>query len=177
MDIRYSYRIEDFEEVAEVADKLVPRRRAIRFGLVWVGVLLLIAPFLAGPGLLHPDPFLLGMSVFAVVMISCGVLQTPRRVARKYYAAAIDGTDYEASINEDAITTKSPTGYSVLQWTAFSKVIAGQNAIGLVDKTIMYVFPRRAFTPEEWDKFLSLLRQHVPVWDGPERSVRLHSSQ
>ena len=76
-------------------------------------------------------------------MISCGVLQNPRRVARKYYAAAIDGTEYEASINEDAITTKSSTGYSVLQWTAFSKVIEGQNAIGLVDKTIMYVFPRR----------------------------------
>ncbi len=177
MDIRYSYRIEDFEEVAEVADKLVPRRRAIRFGLVCVGVLSLIAPFLAGSGLLHPDPFLLGMSVFAVVMISCGVLQTPRRVARKYYAAAIDGSEYEASINEDAITTKSSTGHSVLQWTAFSGVIAGQNTIGLVDKTIMYVFPRRAFNQEEWDKFLSLLRQHVPVWDRPVRSVRLHSPQ
>lgn len=169
MDVQYSYRIEDFEEVA---DKLVPRRHAVRFGLVCAGVLLLIAPFLVGPSLLHPDPFLLGMSVF--VMISCGVLQNPRRVARKYYAAAIDGTEYEASINEDAITTKSSTGYSVLQWTAFSKVIEGQNAIGLVDKTIMYVFPRRAFTPQEWDKFLSFLRQHVPVWDGPVRSVRLH---
>jgi len=177
MDIRYSYRIEDFEEVAEVADKLVPRRHAIRFGLVCVGVLLLIAPFLAGPGLVHPDPFLLGLSVFAVVMISCGVLQNPRRVARKCYAAAIDGTEYEARINEDAITTKSSTGHSVQQWTAFSGVIAGQNTIGLVDKTIMYVFPRRAFNQEEWDKFLSLLRQHVPVWDRPVRSVRLHSPQ
>jgi hypothetical protein len=67
---------------------------------------------------------------------------------------------------EDAITTKSSTGHSVLQWTAFSKVMEGQNAIGLVDKTIMYVFPRRAFSSQEWDKFFSLLRQHVPVWDG-----------
>jgi hypothetical protein len=33
MDVRYSYRIEDFEEVAEVAYKLIPRRRAIRFAL------------------------------------------------------------------------------------------------------------------------------------------------
>ena len=171
MDVRYSYRIEDFEELAEVADKLVPRRRAIRLGLICVGVLLLIAPFLAGQSLLHPDPFLLGLSAFAVAMIACGV-QSPRRVARKQYAAMIDGTEYEASIKEDAITTKSSTGHSVLQWAAFSSVIQGQNALGIVDKAMMYVFPRRAFTQDQWAEFLSLLRQHVSVWDGPVRSIR-----
>jgi hypothetical protein len=31
MDIRYSYRMEDFEEIVEVADNLAPRRRAVRF--------------------------------------------------------------------------------------------------------------------------------------------------
>jgi len=172
MDIRYSHRIEDFEEAAGVADKLVPRRRAIRFGLVCAGVLLLVAPFLASPGLVHPDPFLLGLSVFSIAMIACG-LQNPRRFARKQYAAMIDGTEYEASINEDAITTRSPTGYSVVQWAAFSRVIQGENAVGIVDKAMMYVLPRRAFTQDQWAEFLSLLRQHVPVWDGPVRSIRL----
>jgi hypothetical protein len=172
MDIRYSHKIEDFEELAEVTDKLVPRRRATRFALVCVGVLLLIAPFLAGPGLVHPDPFLLGLSVFSIAVIACG-LHSPRRFARKQYAAMIDGTEYEASISEEAIATRSSTGHSVLQWAAFSRVIQGQNAVGVVYKAMMYVFPRRAFTQDQWAEFLSLLRRNVPVWDGPVRSIRL----
>lgn len=176
MEIRYSHKLEDFEEVAEVADKLVPRRRAVRFGLICVGVLLLVAPFLASPGLVHPDPFLLGLSVFGIAMIACG-LQSPRRLARKQYAAMIDGSEYEATINEDAMTTKSSTGHSVIQWAAFSRVIQSENAVGIVDKAMMYVIPRRAFTEDQWVEFLSLLRQHVPVWDGPVRSIRLLSPQ
>jgi hypothetical protein len=57
MDIRYSYKTEDFEEIAEVVNKLAPRRHVIRLALVCVGVLLLIAPFLTGSGPSHPDPF------------------------------------------------------------------------------------------------------------------------
>src|SRR5258708_5032682 len=165
MDIRYSYKIEDFEEIAEVADKLAPRRHAIRFGLVCVGALLLIAPFLTGGGPSHPDPFLLGMSPFGVCMILCGILQNPRRVARKYYAPEVEGTEYEATIKQDGITTTSPTGRSELRWTAFSRVIEGKNALGLVEKTTMYVLPKRAFSQEQWADFISLIREHVPVWD------------
>jgi YcxB-like protein len=173
MDVRYSFKIEDFEEIAEVADKLAPRRHAIRFSLVCVGVLLLIAPFLAGTDFLHPDRFLLGMCPFAFWLIACVILQNPHRVARKYYAAEVDGSECEASVNEDGITTKSSTSQVVLRWTAFSRVIQGQNAIALVEKTIMFVFPKRAFSQEQWDQFLSLLRQHVPVWDGTNRRISL----
>ena len=34
MEVRYSLKIEDFEEIAGVADKLSPRLHAIRFPLV-----------------------------------------------------------------------------------------------------------------------------------------------
>lgn len=173
MDVKYSFKIEDFEEIVEVADKLSPQRRAIRFALVCVGVLLLVAPFLAGADFLHPDRFLLGMYPFAFWLIACGILQNPRRLARKYYAAEVDGTECETSINEDGITTKSSTSQVVLRWPAFSRVIEGQNAIALVEKTIMFVFPRRAFSQEQWDQFLSLLRQHVPVRDGTKRRISL----
>src|ERR1700724_3747683 len=113
MDIRYSYKIKNFEEIAEAADKLAPRRHAIRFALVCVGMLLLIAPFLTSSGPSHPNPFLLGMSPFGVCVILCGVLQNPRRAARKYYAPEIQkGMEYEATIKQDGITTTSPTGRS-----------------------------------------------------------------
>jgi len=173
MDIRYSYKIEDFEEIVEVADKLAPRRHAIRFGLVCVGVLLLIAPFITSSGPLHPDLFLLGMSPFGVCMILCVVLQNPRRVARKYYAPEVQDLEYQATIAQDGITTTSPTGRSELRWAAFSRVIEGKDALAVVEKTTMYVFPRRAFSEQQWAEFIALLREHVPVWDGKTRSIRL----
>jgi hypothetical protein len=129
--------------------------RAIRFELVCAGVLLLVAPFLASPGLVHPDPFLVGLSVFGIAMIAYG-FQSPRGLARKQYAAMIDGSEYEASINEEAMTTRSSTGYSVIQGAAFSRVIQSENAVGIVDKAMMYVMPRRAFTQDQWAEFLSL---------------------
>jgi hypothetical protein len=172
MNIRYSFKIEDFEEISEVADKLSPRRRRIRFALVFTGVLLLVAPFLTGSGPSHPDQFLLGMGPLAICLIVWG-LQNPRRVARKYYAPEIDGIEHEATITQDGITTTSPTCRMQFQWTAFGRMIEGKNGVALIDKTIMYVFPRRAFNPEEWTDFLSLLQEHIPVWDGSTRSIRL----
>ena len=55
----------------------------------------------------------------------------------------------------------------------FLKSHRGGNALALVDKTTMYVFPRRAFSQEQWAEYISLVRQHVPVWDGAYRSIRL----
>ena len=173
MDIRYSHKIEDFEEIVEVADKLAPRRHAIRFALVCVGVLLLIAPFLAGSGPLHPDRFLLGMSPYGISMIACAILQNPRRRARRYYAPEIKGTEYEATINQNGITTASPTDRAEFKWAAFSSVIEGENVLALVVTTTMYVFPRRAFSHEQWADFISLLRKHVPVWNGQTRTILL----
>jgi hypothetical protein len=69
MDVRYAFKIEDFQEIAEVADKFTPRRHATRFALVCVGVLMLIAPFLAGTDFLHPARILLGMYPFAFWLI------------------------------------------------------------------------------------------------------------
>ncbi len=172
MKVRYSYKIEDFEEICEVADNLSPRRRRIRFGLVFVGILLFLVPFLTSSGPSQPDKFLLGMSPFGVVLIVCG-LRNPRRVARKYYGPEVDGREFEVTIDEGGITTTSSTARTEFQWTAFTRVIEGPNAVALVERTVMYLFPKRAFTSEQWGEFLTRLREHVPVWDANTRSVRL----
>jgi|HubBroStandDraft_6_1064221.scaffolds.fasta_scaffold451383_3 hypothetical protein len=54
----------------------------------------------------------------------------------------------------------------------FLKSHRGGNALALVDKTTMYVFPRRAFSQEQWAEYISLVRERVPVWDGAYRSIR-----
>jgi YcxB-like protein len=69
--------------------------------------------------------------------------------------------------------TVSPLAESELKWAAFSRLIEGQTAIALVVDGIMYVLPKRAFSKEQLDGFMELLRRHVPVWDAKVRSVRL----
>lgn len=172
IDVRYSFKIEDFVEILEVADKLSPRPRRIRFGAKFVAGLLLVAPFLTSSGPSHPDQFLLGMSATAIFLLGWGLV-TPKQIARKYYDKQIDGTEYEASITENGIRTISPTSRAEFQWGAFSKVIEGTNQVALIDKTIMYVFPKRAFSPEQWTKFINLLHKHIPVWDTDIRTIRL----
>jgi len=120
IDVRYWFKIEDFVEVLEVADKPSPRPRRIRFGAKFVACLLLVAPFLTSSGPSHPDQFLLGMSATAIFLLGWGLV-TPKRIARKYYDKQIDGTEYEASITADGIRTISPTSRAEFQWGAFSK--------------------------------------------------------
>jgi len=170
--VRYTFKIEDFVEICEVADKLRPRSRQIRFGAKCLAGILLVTPFLTTSGPSHPDQFLLGMSSSAFFLLMWGLL-TPQRVARKYYAQEIDGTEYEVIITEAGLTTIAPTSRAEFQWNAFPRAFEGTNQVALIDKTIMYVFPRRAFSPEQWTDFINLLHKHIPVWDAEIRTIRL----
>jgi hypothetical protein len=51
--------------------------------------------------------------------------------------------------------------------------IEGANQVALIDTTIMYGLPKRAFSPEQWTKFINLLHKHIPVWDADIRTIRL----
>jgi len=132
----------------------------------------MIAPFVTGGGITHPDQFLLGMGPFALCFFVWG-FQSPRHRARKVYADAITGMEYEATITEDGITTVSSVARGELKWAAFSRVIEGNDATALVSDAVMYVFPKRAFSPEQLEAFKKLTSAHVPVWDGKNRTVRL----
>ena len=172
MQVHHSYRIEDFEDICVTADRLVPRLHRIRFASVIARCLLIGAPFLTGAGVTHPDRVLLGMSPFGFCFLVCG-LQSPRRKARKVYACAVTGMEYDATITDDAIITVSPVARGELKWEAFSRVIEGDDAFALVTDAVMYLFPKRAFAPDQLKEFKSLISKHVPVWDGKSRTIKL----
>jgi hypothetical protein len=160
MNVRYSYRLEDCEDINEAADRSLPRARRVRFMSLIAGALLLCAPFLAGRGVSHPDQFLLGMSPVAICLVLWG-LQSPKKSAKKFYAKAINGTEYQAVITDEGITTLSPTVRTELKWAAFSQIIEGENTMALVYEAVMYLFPRRAFNLEQWDEFLEQVHARV----------------
>ena len=58
----------------------------------------------------------------------------------------------------------SPVGRGEMKWETFQRVIEGHEAIVLVADTVMYVFPKRAFTSTELEEFKELIAAHVPVW-------------
>jgi len=170
--IHYTFRIEDFEDICDANENLTPSIRRIRFASMLAGILLSVSPFLAAPGLWPPDKFLLGVEPIAFILFACG-LQNARRRARKFYAAAVTEKEYEAIIGSEGITTSSPVGRGEMKWEAFQRVIEGDGAIGLVADAMMYVFPKRAFTPTELEEFKQLMAAHVPVWDRKTRTIRL----
>ena len=173
MKIRYTFRIEDFEDLCVTAERLTPHVRRIKFAAVMAGWLLSVAPFLAAPGLWPPDKFLLGMEPMALCLVACG-LQNVRRTRQKFYAAAVTDKDYEADISEGGVMTMCRVGRSELKWEALPESYRRRrrNSPGL-SYAAMYVFPKRAFTAEQLDEFKKLIASHVPVRDGKTRTIRL----
>jgi hypothetical protein len=161
MKIHYSYRREDFEDISEVADKARPKNRRIRIAYILLGVWILILPFLAAWSLRHPDWSLWPIYPVALFLICMG-LQTPKRIARRQYSSAVPRYAYDAEISENGIVTSSPSVRTELRWEAFSRCIGGNNVVGLVCEAVMYLFPRRAFTKEQWTEFMRLIAEHVP---------------
>jgi len=158
--VRYAYRMGDFEGINESAYQLNPGVQRRRIGAFLVGILVLILPFLAGRDFRHPEPFLLGMAPFAFCLLWWG-LHGPRRIARKTYADAVNGTEYQATITDEGITTLSPTVKTELKWAAFSSHIESDDAMALIYESVMYIFPKRAFQPDQWVSFQNLVSQHV----------------
>jgi hypothetical protein len=170
--VKYVHRMEDFEDACRAADRSVPRFRRIRIASVIAGALLIVAPFLAGAGILHPDKFLLGMEPIAFCFLVCG-LQSPRGRARKIYAAAVTDKEYEATITEDGIATASPLARGEFEWAAFQKVLEGETTVALISDAMMYVFPNRAFSAEQLQEFKKLISNHVPASDGKAKQIGL----
>lgn len=162
MDVHYVYRMEDFEEISEAADKLNPKAGRLRKVYVIGGIVLMVLPFLAGGSLRHPDLSLWPALLFGILSILSAVNSRPRKLARRYYAGAVAPYEYKASITEAGITTVSPTVRTELKWAAFSRCFEAENVLALVYENVMYVFPKRAFSEQQWDEFHGLIRRFLP---------------
>lgn len=150
MEVHYSYRIEDFENVTEAASKVDPRWRRNnrnRNAFLLIGATIFLLPFLASGSLYHPDWSLWPILPLAACLLYAGV-QTPKRIARKQYRHSLFPYDYKAEISDSGIVTISPTVRTELKWQAFSRCIEGDGVIALVYEAVMYLFPRRAFTDQ-----------------------------
>jgi YcxB-like protein len=117
-------------------------------------------PFFGVRGPHHPDWSLWPLFPIAVWFIHYG-LQTPTRIARKKYAKLLSKEECKADISGNGIITTSRTVRTELKWEAFSQPIKGDGVIALVHEALMYVFPRCAFTDEQWQAFMRLIREHA----------------
>ncbi len=160
IEVEYSYQIQDFEDITHATYKKNPKWREMRVGYFGLGIAILVAPFLAGPRYDDPDKFLLGMSVMGALLIYCG-FQSPAKRARKQYANAIQSYSYKAIISESGVTTMSPTVRTEMQWTAFSSFLLTEGVLALFYESVMYLFPRRAFSDRQWQLFVTLIEENV----------------
>jgi hypothetical protein len=120
-----------------------------------------LLPFLTSVSLYHPDWSMWPVLPFAAWLVYAG-LQTPKRIARRRYGKMLFPHEYTAEISKDGIVTHSPTVRTELKWTAFSFFIESTNVVALIYEAVMYVFPRRAFSDNQWREFMQLIRERVP---------------
>jgi len=160
--VRYSYRLEDVEDVCDAVDKLNPSIRRARRQAIFAGCLLLAAPFLAARSILHPELFLLLMAPFGLCFLWCGVA-SPKRDARQRYSQAIDvWPEVDVFIGDDGILmhTRSVPG-ELVTWESISQGVEGKRAVGLISRSTMLVFLQSAFSVQQWAEFRQLVRERV----------------
>lgn len=100
------------------------------------------------------------MLPFGIWFIYYGT-QTPKRIARKKYAKLIPTDESKAEISENGIVISSPLVRTEAKWQAFSQSIAVESVIAFRHGALMYTFPRRAFTDDQWSEFIGFIHQHI----------------
>lgn len=163
--VRYSYRLDDLEDVYDAADRLSPGVRRTRIEAIIAGCLFLVAPFLAANSFLHPEAFLLIIAPCGFGLIWWG-MQSRRRDARQRYSQAVSiWPEMEATMGETGITIQTPATSGELVWSDISQIVEGKTTMGLESKNQMHIFPRRAFNSEQWHEFVKTVRERVQPMD------------
>lgn len=160
IEILYRYQLEDLEELVREVNKQFPRNKRRKRAYLLIGVALVLLPFLAAASLFHPDLGLLWTPPIGLVLICAGWPPSKTR-ARKGYARLIYDYDYTATISDTGIITRSPTVTTELQWAAFSGYYRTENLFAFTYEAVMYLFPRRAFSPEQWHDFTQMVESKV----------------
>jgi hypothetical protein len=167
ISVRFRYQIEDFKELVEADLGTKLRRRQLTY--IVLGLVVLAVPFLYGRGLLHPDRDGLPLIPLGLLLLIGGVSGTYKAALQPYQAHA-DDTEYETTIDDTGIMTASSTSRTELKWETFSRVIRGNNVVALVCKSVMYAYPKRAFSDEQWAEFMEQIRTRVGNRDPSLRS-------
>src|SRR5260221_3087444 len=145
MEIRYRYQIEDFVELAKEFDRIHPQSRRLRRFYIYIGMVVLLVPFLESGSFTQPAHSLWWSAPIGALLICTGWYSI-KKLVRAHYAESIHDYDYTATISDSGIVTISPTVRTELQWSAFSASYRTQNLLTLVHDSVMYLFPRRAFS-------------------------------
>lgn len=162
MRVRYSYLLEDIEDVYDAADRAVPGARRTRREAILAGTLFLVAPFLAARSFLHPELFLLSLSPAGFGLLWWGTF-SPKRDARQRYSQAVEmwpEVDVFVDSNGILMHTRAVPG-ELITWDGISQSVEGRTAVGLVSRNTMLIFPERAFKTDQWDECRKLVRERV----------------
>jgi YcxB-like protein len=159
IEIRYRYHVEDLEELSREVNKRFPRGRRLKRLYIVLGIAIVLLPFLAS-GSLQPERDLWWTFPIGLLLICSGWLPSKAALG-KHYRRAIFDYDYTATISESVIIIKSPTVRTELQWAAFSGYYSTENLFALAYENVTYLFPRRAFSPVQWQEFSQMVQRNV----------------
>ena len=158
INVSFKYQIEDFKELVEIEWGTKLRRRQVTY--LVLGLVVMAVPFINGHGLMLSNWDAFALLPLGLMLLIGGVTGTQKAALQPYQPYA-DGTEYHATIDDTGIATASSTSRTELKWEIFSRVIRGSNVVALVCKSVMYAYPKRAFSDEQWAEFMEQIEKRV----------------
>lgn len=72
------------------------------------------------------------------------------------------GYEYSAELNDDGVVAETLVSETRLKWNAFESWFENDQNFALYSGLSVYMFPKRAFTPEQLAEFRDLLARKLP---------------
>jgi YcxB-like protein len=150
IEATYILTIDDFMDAVRERFRRDPANIRIRVGYIVIGVGL-IAVFVEKLPLAY-------WLIFVGVFLAWWGIRSPARRLKNYYQRSVTNEQIVAQIDENGVTTVSPTGRSEMKWVGFAYVLETPKTFSLYTiGNIMFVFPKRAFDEQSCEELRKLV--------------------
>jgi hypothetical protein len=102
-----------------------------------------------------------------IALAAAGLLWTRQdsRVRRSWRKAPLSNEPFAYRITREVIELRSAASYGLQQWSCFRSYRATDDLVILASAYAanqLHVFPKRNFTPDDWDRFVALVTERLP---------------
>ncbi|MDP9263011.1 MAG: YcxB family protein [Acidobacteriota bacterium] len=167
MEVQYEYTVDDFIEAQISAVRIIPQLRRVQRLALLVGLAILVSlpvVLLTGARISYSDPRLWIFPAMGLYMVLTTTLLRPLLLRRQFRQNPHIAGRHSARFGEEGIQLAGPESRSEMAWAAIDRFTESKNLFVLVHfPKMIYLFPKRAFTPEQLAEFRELLLRKLPT--------------
>jgi hypothetical protein len=159
--ITYQINPDDYAEASKLLRRHVKASPLARWGTPVVLIAVGLLPFINRRPDGSFDGLLVGLALFAAMLLFCSVVWRLPAWSRKFYKRiGVAGETYTAHFSAEDVLIESTNEQWRIKWAGFSVREESENVVMLYKRPLMYIFAKRFFTEEQLNslrEFLSAL--------------------